>query len=34
MANIFLGEILNHWQIAGTLIVLGGVLMISWKGKS
>jgi drug/metabolite transporter (DMT)-like permease len=33
MANIFLDEILNSWQIAGTLIVLGGVLMISWKGK-
>ncbi len=34
MANVFLGEILNRWQIAGTLIVLGGVFMISWKGKS
>ena len=34
MANIFLHEIINSWQIIGTLIVLGGVLMISWKGKS
>jgi len=33
MANIFLDEIINSWQIVGTFIVLGGVLMISWKGK-
>ena len=33
MANIFLGEIISSWQTVGTLIVLGGVLMISWKGK-
>lgn len=33
MANIFLGEIISFWQTVGTLIVLGGVLMISWKGK-
>ena len=33
MANIFLGEIINSWQIIGTFVVLGGVLMISWKGK-
>ncbi len=33
MANIFLNEIINSWQIVGTFIVLGGVLMISWKGK-
>jgi drug/metabolite transporter (DMT)-like permease len=34
MANIFLDETINSWQIAGTLIVLSGVLMISWKGKA
>ena len=33
MANIFLDELMNFWQIIGTLIVLSGVLMISWKGK-
>ena len=33
MSNIFLGEIISSWQTVGTLIVLGGVLMISWKGK-
>lgn len=33
MAYIFLDEAMNLWQIAGTLIVLSGVLMISWKGK-
>ena len=33
MANIFLDEIINSWQIIGTFVVLGGVLMISWKGK-
>ena len=33
MANIFLDEIINSWQMVGTLIVLSGVLMISWKGK-
>ena len=33
MANIFLGEIISSWQTVGTLIVLGGILMISWKGK-
>jgi drug/metabolite transporter (DMT)-like permease len=33
MANIFLGELINSWQIIGTFVVLGGVLMISWKGK-
>jgi drug/metabolite transporter (DMT)-like permease len=33
MANIFLGEIITSWQIIGTFVVLGGVLMISWKGK-
>lgn len=33
MANIFLNEIINSWQIIGTFVVLGGVLMISWKGK-
>jgi drug/metabolite transporter (DMT)-like permease len=33
MANIFLGEIITAWQIIGTFVVLGGVLMISWKGK-
>jgi drug/metabolite transporter (DMT)-like permease len=33
MANIFLGELINAWQIIGTFVVLGGVLMISWKGK-
>jgi drug/metabolite transporter (DMT)-like permease len=33
MANVFLDELMNFWQIAGTLIVLGGVLMISWKGE-
>lgn len=33
LANIFLDEIINSWQIGGTCIVLGGVLMISWKGK-
>jgi drug/metabolite transporter (DMT)-like permease len=33
MANIFLGEIITAWQIVGTFVVLGGVLMISWKGK-
>lgn len=33
MANIFLDEIINSWQIIGTFIVLGGVWMISWKGK-
>lgn len=33
LANIFLDEIINSWQIVGTFIVLAGVLMISWKGK-
>lgn len=33
MANIFLGEIITSWQIIGTFVVLGGVLMISWKGE-
>lgn len=33
MANIFLGEVISTWQIFGTLVVLGGVLMVSWKGK-
>jgi drug/metabolite transporter (DMT)-like permease len=33
MANIFLDEIISSWQTVGTFIVLGGVLMISWKGK-
>lgn len=33
MANIFLKEIISSWQTVGTFIVLGGVLMISWKGK-
>ncbi len=33
MANIFLDEHISTWQIIGTFIVLGGVLMISWKGK-
>jgi drug/metabolite transporter (DMT)-like permease len=33
MANIFLGEVISSWQIFGTLVVLGGVLMVSWKGK-
>jgi drug/metabolite transporter (DMT)-like permease len=33
MANIFLNEIISSWQTIGTFIVLGGVLMISWKGK-
>lgn len=29
IANIFLGEIITSWQIIGTFVVLGGVLMIS-----
>lgn len=33
MASSFLGEKINVWQVIGTIIVLGGVLMISWKGK-
>jgi drug/metabolite transporter (DMT)-like permease len=33
MANIFLGEQISLIQFIGTLIVLIGVLMISWKGK-
>jgi drug/metabolite transporter (DMT)-like permease len=33
MANVFLDEHISSWQIVGTFIVLGGVLMISWKGK-
>ena len=33
MANIFLKEHISTWQIIGTFVVLGGVLMISWKGK-
>ena len=33
MANICLDEHISSWQIIGTFVVLGGVLMISWKGK-
>ncbi len=33
MANIFLDESITAWQLAGTFVVLSGVLMISWKGK-
>jgi drug/metabolite transporter (DMT)-like permease len=33
MAAVFLEERITPWQLAGTLIVLTGVLMISWKGK-
>ena len=34
MASIFLDEQFTSWQLAGTIIVLAGVLMISWKGKN
>jgi drug/metabolite transporter (DMT)-like permease len=33
MASVFLDEKITPWQLTGTLIVLVGVLMISWKGK-
>jgi drug/metabolite transporter (DMT)-like permease len=33
MASIFLGEKFTVWQLTGTIIVLAGVLMISWKGN-
>ncbi len=33
MASIFLDEQFTGWQLAGTLIVLIGILMISWKRK-
>ena len=33
LANIFLNEQPSFWQLSGTFIVLGGVLMIGWKGK-
>jgi drug/metabolite transporter (DMT)-like permease len=33
MAGIFLDEKFTLWQLAGTIIVLAGVLMISWKGN-
>jgi drug/metabolite transporter (DMT)-like permease len=33
MASIFLDELFTGWQLTGTIIVLAGVLMISWKGN-
>lgn len=33
MASVFLDEQISAWQLAGTFVVLFGVLMISWKGK-
>jgi drug/metabolite transporter (DMT)-like permease len=33
LANIYLGEAISVQQLAGTFVVLAGVLMISWKGK-
>jgi drug/metabolite transporter (DMT)-like permease len=33
MANIFLGEPIEFWQVVGTLLVLGGILLIGLKKK-
>jgi drug/metabolite transporter (DMT)-like permease len=33
LAHFFLNENISLLQIVGTIVVLGGVLMISWKGK-
>lgn len=33
MANVFLGEPIGFWQVVGTLLVLGGVLLIGVKKK-
>ena len=30
-ANIFLGETIHTSQIIGTLLVIGGVILIGWK---
>jgi drug/metabolite transporter (DMT)-like permease len=34
LGNIFLGEPITPIQLFGTAIVLGGVFLISWKGKT